>query len=353
MADIFISYKQEDRSWAEAIAIGLEAQGWSVWWDVSLQAEKSFDEVIERELDLARCVVVLWSEASVNSRRVRAEAGEGLEREILVPVFIEQVRPPLVFQRIHTKSLVQWKKSHEEHPFVELVNDIHHVLAPVVIQEHGMEFVLIKPVPFQMGSTNGRDNEKPVHNVILTNSFYLGIHPVTQGQYCAITGTNPSHFSTVEAYPVERVSWHDAQSFIERLNEKEHRYRLPSEAEWECACRAGTTTVYSFGDDARKLNDSAWTSENSGRKTHPVGRKQANPWGLYDMYGNVWEWVQDWYGAYPDSTLTDPTGPETGSNRVIRGGSWGNTARYSRSAYRRGFRPDSRYSDVGFRVVRT
>ena len=152
------------------------------------------------------------------------------------------------------------------------------------------------------------------------------------------------------------MSWEDAVEFCRKLSElpveKEagNVYRLPTEAEWEYACRAGTTTKYSLGDDDSELGTYAWFTENSGSKSHPVGGKLPNAWGLYDMHGNVWEWCQDWYGAYPDRAVTDPTGTRTGSIRVHRGGSWSHAAENCRSAYRgRGY-PSSRYDYSGFRV---
>jgi formylglycine-generating enzyme required for sulfatase activity len=141
--------------------------------------------------------------------------------------------------------------------------------------------------------------------------------------------------------------------FIQRLNAKEghNRYRLPTEAEWEYAARAGTTGAYSFGDDADTLGRYAWYRDNSGGKTHPVGQKEPNAWGLYDMHGNVWEWVQDWYGRYSSSSVTDPVGPSSGSPRVYRGGGWGFVAEYCRSACRLYDAPDFSRNGLGFRLT--
>jgi formylglycine-generating enzyme required for sulfatase activity len=151
--------------------------------------------------------------------------------------------------------------------------------------------------------------------------------------------------------PVERVSWIDAEEFCARLSEKEGvEYRLPTEAEWEYACRGGTTTKYSFGDDRSQLRNFAWYEVNDERRHHPVGQKKPNPWGLYDMHGNVWEWCQDWYGDYPSGSTTDPTGAASGSYRVNRGGSWGHGAGYCRSARRYRYYPSYRSSGYGFRV---
>lgn len=168
---------------------------------------------------------------------------------------------------------------------------------------------------------------------------------------------NPSDFKGNDL-PVETVSWNDTQEFIRQLNAKEGggKYRLPTEAEWEYAARAGTTTAYSFGDDASELGEYAWYDRNSGGKTHPVRGRKANGWGLYDMHGNVWEWVQDWYGEYTGSTAdapaVDPTGPVSGAARVIRGGGWGNSARDCRSSHRVSVGPGLRAPGVGFRVLR-
>jgi formylglycine-generating enzyme required for sulfatase activity len=220
----------------------------------------------------------------------------------------------------------------------------------------GMEFVLIPSGRFQMGSTSGDDDEKPVHSVEITQPFYLGTTEVTQSQWESVMGHNPSGFKRVDR-PVENVSWEDVQSFIEKLNGRERgvTYRLPTEAEWEYAARAGTTTAYSFGDSEKQLDEYAWYSGNSGSQTHSVGQKRANGWGLYDMHGNVWEWVSDWYASdyYKRSLQRDPSGPPSGTNRVIRGGSWNNDARNCRSANRNNGHPGNRNDNVGFRLLST
>src|SRR5262249_25718461 len=152
----------------------------------------------------------------------------------------------------------------------------------------GMEFVLIPAGTFQMGNNDGYDDDKPVHTVRISRPFYLGKYEVTQAQWEAMMGNNPSHFKGDANSPVEQVHWDDVQKFIRRLNAKEGgaRYRLPTEAEWEYAARAGTTTSWSFGDDASQLGRYAWCGGNAGWQTHPVGQLQPNAWGLYDMYGN-------------------------------------------------------------------
>ncbi|MDB4621624.1 formylglycine-generating enzyme family protein, partial [Rubripirellula sp.] len=226
--------------------------------------------------------------------------------------------------------------------------------APPLTNSIGMKLKLLPPGVFTMGDANGDSDETP-HEVTLTQSFQMGIHEVTQEQYKQVMGVNPSDFKESNN-PVEQVSWEDAVEFCRKLSELPAEksagrvYRLPTEAEWEYACRAGTTTKYSFGDDDSELGDYAWFSGNSGQTSHPVGVKQPNAWGLYDMHGNVWEWCQDRYGDYPGRTVTNPSGANSGSGRVFRGGSWSRTAGFCRSAYRVRYYPSYRYFSIGFRV---
>lgn len=222
----------------------------------------------------------------------------------------------------------------------------------------GMNFVLIPAGTFYMGSPpseTGRSiYEGPAHQVNISNAFYLSTCEVTQKQWTQIMGSNPS-VAKGEERPVDHVSWSAAQEFIKKLNENEStdKYRLPSEAEWEYAARAGTNTSYYFGDDASYLSMYAWYSINSGGKTHIVGQKQPNSWGLYDMYGNVVEWTQDEW--HPDYTYapTDGSAWEDGddSKRVVRGGSCDYFAKYCRSAYRDYDYANNIYNGRGLRLV--
>jgi len=204
---------------------------------------------------------------------------------------------------------------------------------------------------FTMGDEKGYGNEKPVHEVIISNSFEMGKYEVTQKQWRAVMITNPSYFKG-EDLPVEQVSWDDVQEFIKEVNKRsdKYMYRLPTEAEWEYACRAGSTGDYA---GTGNLDDMGWYGANFGSTTHVVGKKQPNLWGLYDMHGNVWEWCSDWYGSYPSGTVIDPIGPPSGSARVYRGGSWYNDATICRSANRNSYAPGRRYDAVGFRLLRT
>jgi len=228
----------------------------------------------------------------------------------------------------------------------------------------GMKFVLIPAGTFTMGSPTdepGRDNDETRHRVTLSKPFYMQATEVTQGQWRAIMGTNPSYFKNCgNDCPVEKVSWEDSQGFIRRLNQKEGtNNRLPTEAEWEYACRAGTTTAFANGgitvtgcDYDPNLDAMGWYCSNSGKKTHHVAQKKPDAGGLYDMHGNVWEWCEDWYGDYPDGHVTDPKGASSGKYRVFRGCGWHNNAGYCRSASRDRSYPDNRRYNIGFRLAR-
>ena len=239
-----------------------------------------------------------------------------------------------------------------------------------------LDMIWIEPGTFMMGSPTdelGRDSDETQHQVTLTRGYWLGKYEVTQAQYEAVMGTNPSYFKGAD-FPVEQVTWNDAVKFCEWLTVQErvagrlpegYEYTLPTEAQWEYACRAGTTTAFNNGTNiptmlqredrpCPNLDPLAWYYYNSGEydgEPFPVGQKQPNAWGLYDMHGNVWEWCLDWYGSYPSSAVTDPKGVSTGSSRVVRGGSWAYYANGCRSAYRGYGHPDNRWDSIGFRVA--
>ena len=212
-----------------------------------------------------------------------------------------------------------------------------------------MEMIYVAPSTFMMGSPVsevGRDANETQHQVTLTKGYWLGKYEVTQAQWQSVMGSNPSKFQG-GSRPVEQVSWEDCQRFIDTVNSQLNcGARLPTEAEWENACRAGTLGLYGGNGD---LEDMGWYSGNSGRETHFVGRKHANAWGFHDMHGNVFEWCGDWYGNY-DDILTDPTGPSVGKYRVVRGGGWGYDARWCRSALHTWFEPDKHSWVCGFRL---
>jgi formylglycine-generating enzyme required for sulfatase activity len=206
----------------------------------------------------------------------------------------------------------------------------------------GINLKLIPAGTFMMGDASGGPDEKPPHRVTLTKPFYLGVHEVMNSQWKQVMGSVPSKRKE-DAHPVEQVSWEDAVEFCRKLSElTEERkagrvYRLPTEAEWEYACRAGTTTKYSFGDNETLFGDYGWFTDNSASQTYPVGLKKPNAWGLHDMHGNVWEWCSDWIAGYTDGEVMNPQGRSSGSRRVFRGGSWGSVAWGCRSATRDGY----------------
>lgn len=264
----------------------------------------------------------------------------------------------------------------------------------------GMKLVLIPKGQFMMGSPEsekGRNENETQHEVTISKDYYLGVHEVTQAQYEKVMGAKPSYFQgdkikgSSSNHPVEQVSWEGAVEFCKKLSDLPEEkaagrvYRLPTESEWEYACRAGSKTAYSFGDNRRDLGNYAWFVNNSGIKeldsdalwatlqdnrqeykkiqeyedtimsagcaTRPVGEKKANAWGLCDMHGNVWEWCSDWYGEYPKGAVSDPVGPREGSFRMYRGGSWFNEAVNCRSAIRYGNGRVPPHKFCGFRVA--
>jgi formylglycine-generating enzyme required for sulfatase activity len=231
-----------------------------------------------------------------------------------------------------------------------------------------LELVLIPAGTFVMGSPEtekNRDANETAHEVTLTKPCYLGRFEVTQEQYRQISGASPSQFEG-RGLPVDSVSWDDAQAFCKKATRTagfqpapeadkmpavQWAVRLPTEAEWEYACRAGVATSYHSGATEADLDRAGWYNQNSGETTHPVGQKAANAWGLYDTHGNVWEWCADWFALYPAGAATDPRGAAQGQERVLRGGSWFCDPGLCRSSNRRKNRPVSRFPNYGFRVA--
>ena len=246
----------------------------------------------------------------------------------------------------------------------------------VMTNSIGMELRLIKAGSFQMGSTKSADqlatlfeedveyfkDEFPRHRVTISQDFRLGVTAVTQSEWQSVMNTQPwsgeKNVKEGTDYPATYVSWDDAVEFCRKLSAKEGvTYRLPTEAEWEYACRAGSESMYSFGDSPELLEEYAWFDENARdideKFAHRVRQKRPNAWGLHDMHGNVWEWCSDWYDCYQSSPQVDPGGPASGSLRVDRGGSWYDFARGCRSAHRDRGTPDYRHDILGFRVLRS
>ena len=272
--------------------------------------------------------------------------------------------PPETAQRLHpfVGALQGWfhgvQDNSDEVARLWLLPPNSIELAPEV----WIELQLIPAGTFLMGTPETekeRDPNETQHEVTLTQPFLIGKYPVTQAQWEAVMGSNPSYFQG-DNLPVEEVSWDDAQSFCGKVHEKTgHTVCLPTEAQWEYSCRAGTSTPFHFGQELNGTQANCDGNYPYGTtqkgpylgKTSPVGSYPANAWGLYDMHGNVWEWCQDWHGDYPKQSVTDPRGPEVGSDRVLRGGGWSNGAVHCRSAFRYWLDPSYRLDWNGFRLA--
>ncbi len=437
MTDIFISYASQDRERIRPLVAALERRGWTVWWDRTILAGRVWEREIEAALAEARCVIVAWSEGSVQSDWVWTEADEGKTRGVLVPVLLDAVTIPLAFRRIHAASLVGWDGRATGSQFEEVARAIAALLgsaeavtdveepdqveqeedvsneedeelevaaeatqtvgessskrevlgygaAAVVIAvcaywysnsksqtsappvkptatirkislltpgeirvnpKDNLRYVWIPAGEFTMGCSPGDsecfDDEKPAHLVKISHGFRLGQTEVTQAAYTAVTGKpNPSLFKGSDDLPVEKVNWEEAKEYCEAVG-----LRLPTEAEWEYAARAGST-----GARYGKVDEVAWYDGNSEKKTHPAAEKSANAWGLYDILGNVWEWVQDDYAPYQKELATDPVATVANAEfKVLRGGCWLNGARYIRGSRRFRGGPPYRVAGVGFR----
>jgi formylglycine-generating enzyme len=432
MSDIFISYANEDRARAAALAKCLQEQGWSVWWDRQIRTGQDIEAVIEREIGQTRCMIVLWSAISVRRPWVRDEAREGNERGILLPVKIEDVKQPLGFRNLSAGDLSGWKGECGAPVFRQLCSDIEALIGapgtvaqaagdsptkpwhrfvtewmaaprpsrrrwafglvslavlacagylvsklpignktaspgntvqrPAVQANPNEAYVRIEPGTFQMGATPGDTepypDEKPRHPVRITKGFWIGATPVTVADYKRFVGQR-QQFKLPPApdfnpdwgkpdHPIVNVTWDEAKAYCEW-----DAGRLPTEAEWEYAARGGKDGLkYPWGNDITPEN-----ANYSGSKWHgtsPVRSYTPNAWGLYDMAGNVWEWVADWYDEryYASSPSDDPRGPQSRTVRVLRGGSFVIYAWYLRAAYRNWDAPGDRLSYIGFRCVR-
>ena len=289
--------------------------------------------------------------------KIRKQAGQSkTEQKVMLLILLA------ILCLVIGTSFVTWNHDSTTHVFKTVSWDaVNHA------NSLGMKFVLIPAGTFTMGSPSNeseRDNDDTQHEVTISQPFYMQTTEVKQGQWRKVMGNNPSYFSNCgDDCPVESVSWNDVQEFIRKLNSMEgtDKYRLPTEAQWEYAARAGTTTPFHTGnclstDEANYYGNYPLSGCPKGQyrgKTIRVGSFSPNAWGLYDMHGNVWEWCQDWYGNYPSNHVTDPEGPSSGSARVIRGGSWLSIASFTRAANRNGNAPDYRNYSTGFRLVRT
>ena len=387
MADIFLSYSHQDQAKAKLFVTALEKQGWKVFWDTqSILGGQDFNMEIENAITSAACMVVLWSEAAKKSHYVHDEACLGRDRNILVPVLIETISLPFGFGRLHTENFSSWLGDTNAPEFDKLKKAIslklsEHLPASASRAADDAKVAMPTPLPtpvaprqtlaylepelvripaghFMMGSEE-RSEERPIHPVTFAQEFYLGKYPVTFAEYALYVQATQGQLPYDKGWgmgkrPVINVSWQDATDYAAWLSVQTGKaYRLPTEAEWEYACRAGEDSRFYWGDNQVQATDYAWFRDNSGAKTLPVGEKRPNEWGLYDMAGNVWEWVQDVYADNYQQAPIDGTAyePPNYTARVVRGGSWFDIPSYFRSAYRSGINPNLRNFYLGFRLA--
>jgi len=370
MSDIFISYARQDRPRAEVIAKALEDHGWSVWWDWNIPAGRTFRKVIQDELDKTRCVIVLWSAKSIGSDWVIEEATEGRKRHVLVPVLIENVQPPMGFRSIQAADLTDWSGATTAVAFPRLHADVEALIGTRrsharLHSSAGLPYAWIEPGEFWMGATpddtEAGEDEKPQHRVRITKGFWLAEAPVTVASYKRFVQEkglamppapdfNPEW--SKHDHPVVSVTWHDATAYCEWAGT-----RLPTEAEWEYPARGGQDGLkYPWGNELTPQYANYYPSKWNG--TSPVNSYPPNAWNLYDLAGNVWEWVADWYGKDyyatlpPDDAVDDPHGPQFGVARVLRGASFDYGTGDLRVARRNSYGPYAKFKVIGFRCVR-
>jgi formylglycine-generating enzyme required for sulfatase activity len=393
MVQVFISHCTPDRAFVETeILPVLQAHGIKSWYarDDILGAEE-WEESIKSGLESCEWFLVVMSPRAAASRWVRAEVRWAFRNRSgkILPVLHEPCDPEdfhLMMPDVQHIDFAADARAARAR-LGEVCARISPPAGPSqtpdaarsgeVVNSVGMRLLRVPAGRFPMGSPADEPDagpyERPRHEVTISRPFLLGVRPVTQGEYRQ-DGTNPSRFRDDDRLPVESVSWLDAVEYCNTLSTSERLprfyrvrgqgvevpdwdapgYRLPTEAEWEYACRAGTASRYSHGDDERGLDEHAWYDMNAGGRTHPVGSKQANPWGFHDMHGNVWEWCWDIYAKdfYRRSPLVDPRGPDSGTWRVLRGGSWLSTGDSCRSAFRSGTAPGDGDIYIGFRAAR-
>jgi hypothetical protein len=303
MSDIFLSYASADLLRVQPLIRALERQGWSVWWDRSaILPGQNFDQVIEEALGAARCILVVWSRASIVSNWVKAEATEGRRRRVLVPVTLDDIQIPLGFSQIQTARLLDWQDTGAYPEFDKVIRAVTNLLGTPPAEGATVPAVRV-PTPQPPGIQPGGE-----------------VPPTQQKLELGKTG---------EVAGKDKAKW-----------SRRGKLRLV----W---------AIVVTGSDSRRLGEYAWYTTNVGGQPQPVGQLKPNAWGLYDIHGNVSEWVQGWYGKYPVETVTDPQGPEFDSYRVFRGGGWSDDDRHCRSAERGGNVPGHRDADLGFRLLRT
>lgn len=389
MADIFISYAREDRQRASALADALEGCGYSVWWDRQQVPGQAFDEVIEQQLEACKVVLVCWSDDATASTWVKAEARFALDHEKYVPVLFQTpCKLPFLFAPYHAEDFSDWDGEREAlgfkllrqalSPFVDTAGGDAAELPVIASGKNTQplssqaivapEMALIRAGNFVMGSDlkqddMARETETPAREVSIATDFEIGVCPVSFDEYACFTRAANIDLPDDRGWgrenrPVIKVSWQDATDYCKWLSEETGlRFRLPTESEWEYACRAGSITRYWWGDETgkRNANFDGSGSEWSDTQTSPLKSFKPNPFGLYDTSGNVWEWVEDtWHDSYKGAPADESARVAADSGaRVLRGGSWFNGAIRARSAARFRNHRNTRRSIIGFRLART
>ncbi|MBZ0291392.1 MAG: SUMF1/EgtB/PvdO family nonheme iron enzyme [Anaerolineae bacterium] len=388
-ANVFFSYAHEDEALRDKLEEHLsilKRRGIiSTWHDRKIGAGREWAGAISEAMEAAQVILLLISPAFINSdycydiemRRAiqRHEQGTATVIPIILRPVFWQDAPFGKLQALPKDAKPVTKWGNRDEAFETITSGIEKAVAaaapglpatPPDTTTHAinidsvlekMVFVSIPTGVFQMGSDDGNENEKPAHRVEISQPFDMGAYVVTQSEWRGVMGTEPwsgqNNVRYGDLYPAVYVSWGDAQTFIAKLNafDDKHYYRLPTEAEWEYAARAGTTTKFSFGDDEQKLNGYGWYIENAYNagleSPQEVGKRQPNPWGLHDMHGNVWEWVEDWY--YGSYTVEESANK---NEKVVRGGGYDFSADGARSAFRNHVSPIRPNHVIGFRVVR-
>lgn len=355
---IFISHSSQDAVSSLRLAEDLKKAGLKVWldeWDIAV-GERITDK-IQRGLTSADYLAVWLTRASVESGWVEREWQAKYHAEIssnsimILPLLAEDCTIPIL---LSDKKYADFRSSY--------TTGLADLLRSVGLRDwespFGTKFRLIVPGAFVMGSQSseeGGENERPPHQITISWPFFMGTYTVTQGDWMRLMRTTPwrgvPHVREGDGFPAVNVTWLEAQDYVTRLSDtdKDNLYYLPTEEEWEYAARAGTTTKFSFGDDDRDMKFFGWYRDNTYAEEYPheVGKKRANPWGLYDMHGNVWEWTDNWYfGSYAAQPRMSP------DEKVLRGGAWDYRAYGSRSAFRASKPPNRTDATVGFRLIR-
>jgi formylglycine-generating enzyme required for sulfatase activity len=353
---MFLSHSSQDKDSVRKLAEDLKRTGIEVWLDEwEIRVGDPITRKVQEGLKSTDYLAVWLTRSAVESGWVEREWQSkygteiGGRSAIILPLLAESCEVPSL---LVDKRYADFRYNYQD----GLVDLLKVVGLQCWENKLGIKFALIMPGAFLMGSEDGEENERPVHQVSIPRPFYMGIYVVTQGQWTAVMHTEPwkgdSHVREGENFPAVNVSWYDAQDFLTQLSavDGDNAYYLPTEQEWEYAARAGTDTAFSFGDDERDLRLYGWFRDMTQRGeeyAHLVGSKKPNPWGLYDMHGNVWEWVHDYYyGSYAAQAKLTPT------EKVLRGGGWDYPARGARSAFRNQLLPTRSNYVIGFRLVR-